>query len=77
MDRNSRRVLGSSIGKRTDVRVTLRAPDKAVRNRRPRQGLILHTDRGMEYAASVFTQRLADLGITQSMSQPGKVTDNG
>jgi transposase InsO family protein len=76
MDRYSRRVLGWSFGKRKDVRLTLRALDRAVRNRRPRQGLIFHTDRGIEYAAGVFKQRLADLGITQSMNRPGKVTDN-
>jgi len=76
MDRYSRRVLGWSFGKRKDVRLTLRALDRAVRNRRPRHGLIFHTDRGIEYAAGVFKERLAELGITQSMNRPGKVTDN-
>jgi transposase InsO family protein len=76
MDRFSRRVLGWSFGKRKDVRLTLRALDRAVRNRRPRHGLIFHTDRGIEYAAGVFKQRLAALGIVQSMNRPGKVTDN-
>lgn len=76
MDRYSRRVIGWSFGKRKDVRLTLRALDRAVRNRRPRQGLIFHTDRGIEYAAGAFKRRLAELGITQSMNRPGKVTDN-
>jgi putative transposase len=76
MDRYSRRVLGWSFGKRKDVRLTLRALARAVRNRRPRHGLIFHTDRGIEYAAGAFKQRLAELGIVQSMNRPGKVTDN-
>lgn len=76
MDRYSRRVLGWSFGKHKSVALTLRALDRAVRNRRPRHGLIFHTDRGIEYAAGVFKQRLAELGITQSMNRPGKVTDN-
>ena len=76
MDRYSRRVLGWSLGKRKDVNLTLRALERAVRNRRPRHGLIFHTDRGIEYAAAVFKQRLAELGITQSMNRPGKATDN-
>ena len=76
MDRFSRRASGWSFGKRKDVRLTLRALDRAVRNRRPRHGLIFHTDRGIEYAAGVFKQRLAELGIVQSMNRPGKVTDN-
>jgi transposase InsO family protein len=50
--------------------------NRAVRYRRPPRGLIFHTDRGSEYGAGAFSQRLAELGITQSMNRPGKVTDN-
>ena len=47
-----------------------------MRSRKPTRGLIFHTDRGIEYAAGAFKQRLVELGITQSMNRPGKVTDN-
>jgi transposase InsO family protein len=76
MDKYSRRVLGWAYGKRKDVALTLKALNRAVRRRRPRAGLIFHTDRGIEYAADAFKARLAELGITQSMNRPGKVTDN-
>lgn len=76
MDKFSRRVLGWAYGKRKDVALTLKALNRAVRSRRPRRGLIFHTDRGVEYAAEAFKERLAALGITQSMNRPGKVTDN-
>jgi len=76
MDKYSRRVLGWAYGKRKDVALTLRALNRAVRYRRPARGLIFHTDRGIEYAAGGFKERLAELGITQSMNRPGKVTDN-
>jgi transposase InsO family protein len=76
MDKYSRRVLGWAYGKRKDVALTLRALDRAVRVRKPRAGLIFHTDRGIEYAADAFKERLAELEITQSMNRPGKVTDN-
>ena len=76
MDKFSRRVLGWAYGKRKDVALTLKALNRAVRCRRPRRGLIFHTDRGVEYAAEAFKQRLAELGITQSMNRPGRVTDN-
>jgi transposase InsO family protein len=76
MDKYSRRVLGWAYGKRKDVALTLKALDRAVSARRPSRGLIFHTDRGIEYAAEAFKQRLAELGITQSMNRPGKVTDN-
>ena len=76
MDKYSRRVLGWAYGKRKDVALTLAALNRAVRIRKPQGGLIFHADRGVEYAAGAFKQRLAELGITQSMNRPGKVTDN-
>jgi putative transposase len=76
LDKYSRRVLGWSFGRHKDVRLTLRALNRAVANRRPRAGLVFHTDRGIEYAAQAFKARLAELKITQSMNRPGKVTDN-
>jgi putative transposase len=76
MDKYSRRVLGWAFGKKKGVSLTLKALDRAVRYRRPSRGLIFHTDRGIEYAAGAFKERLAALGIIQSMNRPGKVTDN-
>jgi transposase InsO family protein len=76
MDKYSRRVIGWAYGKRKDVALTLKALNRAVRYRKPPRGLIFHTDRGIEYAAGLFKARLVELGITQSMNRPGKVTDN-
>ena len=68
--------MGWAYGKRKDVALTLEALDQAVRRRKPMRGLIFHTDRGTEYGAYAFRERLAALGITPSMNRPGKVTDN-
>jgi transposase InsO family protein len=76
MDKYSRRVIGWAYGSRKDVALTLKALNRAVRYRKPLPGLIFHTDRGIEYAAGAFKARLVELGITQSMNRPGKVTDN-
>lgn len=76
LDRCTRTVVGWSFGHRKDVALTLRALNRAVANRHPPPGLIFHTDRGIEYAANAFRTRLAQLGFTQSMNRPGKVTDN-
>jgi len=76
MDKYSRRVVGWSYGPRKDVALTLGALDSAVRSRRPERGLVFHTDRGIEYAAGGFKERIAALGFTQSMNRPGKMTDN-
>jgi len=76
MDKYSRRVIGWSYGRRKDVKLTLEALNRAVGARRPGSGLVFHTDRGIEYAAGAFKERIAELGFTQSMNRPGKVTDN-
>ena len=76
MDRYSRRIIGWSLGASKDARLTLAAFNHAARNRRPRPGVIFHSDRGIEYAAHVFRQRLATLGFVQSMNRPHDITDN-
>ena len=76
MDKYSRRVVGWSYGPRKDVKLTLQALNGAVRSRRPGPSLVFHTDRGIEYAAGTFKERIGELGFTQSMNRPGKMTDN-
>jgi transposase InsO family protein len=76
MDKYSRRVVGWSYGPRKDVALSLRALNGAVHKRRPKRGLVFHSDRGTEYAASAFKERLAELGFVQSMNRPGKMIDN-
>jgi transposase InsO family protein len=76
MDRCSRRIIGWALGRQRNVVLTLRALNHAVGKRHPPPGLIFHTDRGIEYYANAFRERLAQLQITQSMNRPGKVTDN-
>jgi transposase InsO family protein len=76
MDRYSRRVIGWAYGRRKDAALTLKALNRAVGQRKPVRGLIFHTDRGIEYAASAFRARLAELGMRQSMNRPGQLNDN-
>ena len=74
MDRCTRRVIGWSLGPKKNVRLTLQALDRAVHRHRPRPGLIFHSYRGTEYAGYVFRDRLAELGIVQSMNE--RMNDN-
>jgi putative transposase len=49
---------------------------RAVHRQRPLCGLIHHSDRGVQYAASAFRQQLDDHRITASMSRAGNPYDN-
>jgi transposase InsO family protein len=71
VDQWSRRVLAWSLSPRRDARLTQRVVDAAVRRRQPPAGVIFHSDRGSEYAARGFRDRLRMLGIQQSSAQRG------
>ncbi len=71
LDRCSRRVLAWSVDRSRTARLTRRVIDAAVRRRRPRHGLVFHSDRGPEYLAAAFGDRLRALGIAQSSAWRG------
>jgi len=64
MDQCSRR-------RRRDARVTRAVLNAAVLRRRPAIGTIFHSDRGSEYMAAPFRDRVAALGLRQSASAAG------
>ncbi len=76
LDKHSRRVLSWALRRRRDVGLTLRALRQAIHRRRPRPGLIFHSDRGIEYAAEPYRDQLASVGCVQSMNRPKSMNDN-
>ncbi|HEV2751970.1 MAG TPA: IS3 family transposase [Gemmatimonadales bacterium] len=76
LDQCSRRVLAWTLGRTRDARLTRTVLDAAVRRRHPRTGLVFHSDRGSEYAAAAFRDRLRALGIRQSATRVGTPGDN-
>ena len=48
----------------------------AFRQRRPRTRLILHSDRGSQFASAAYRQILVQHGLVASMSRPGNCYDN-
>jgi transposase InsO family protein len=75
MDQFSRRVVGWSLKRTRGTTLTRAAFDQAYRRRQPRR-LIFHSDRGVEYAAPGFRDRLTTLGVRQSMTRGGSPADN-
>ena len=72
----TKKIVGYAFSNRIDTQLTLAALNMAVRRERPGPGLIFHSDRGVQYAAEAFRDRLAALGIRQSMSRKGTPYDN-
>lgn len=76
MDLFSRRIVGWTISRSRTATVTLHALKRAILARNPAPGLILHSDRGIEYSAYGFQAFLHDRGFAPSMNRPRTCQDN-
>jgi putative transposase len=76
IDLFSRAVVGWSMSRRIDGKLTLDALDAALVRRNVEPGLIAHSDRGAQYAATEYQRRLQQHGIICSMSRKGDCWDN-
>lgn len=77
MDKHSRRILGWKLGTQKTAALTCKVLRQALNARKPKAGLIFHTDRGVEYGAHEVQDLLKKQGILSSMNRPGCCTDNG
>lgn len=76
MDLYSRRIIGWSAGSRMKISLPLEALNRAIALRCPQPGLIHHSDRGSQYCAYEYRDRLAQIGAVPSMSGKGNCYDN-
>ena len=76
LDAWSRRVVGWSMAPHLRTELVVAALEAAVTARRPRPGLIFHSDRGTQYTSVAVATRLADAGIAASVGAPGSAYDN-
>jgi putative transposase len=76
MDLFSRKIVGWSMSDNMEASNTCRALEMAIGNRLPEAGLIIHSDRGVQYASAEFRQVLKTNGFVQSMSGKGDCLDN-
>ncbi len=75
MDQYSRRIIAWSLARTRATSLTRSAFDAAYRARRPGR-LIFHSDRGVEYTAPGFRDRLKALGVRQSTTSGGRPGEN-
>jgi putative transposase len=76
-DAFSNKVVGWDTAARADTELVLSALSYALRSRSVQDGqLIHHSDKGCQYTALRFTQRLADAGVAPSTGSVGDSYDN-
>ncbi len=78
IDAHSKRVLGWAFSPSLETGFVIAALRMAIRRRGGRcaPGLLLHSDRGVQYASARFRAQLAAHGLTASMSRRGNCYDN-
>ena len=76
LDLFSRIVVGWDLSASLERHSTIHALHKAIRRRNPSKGLMIHSDRGIQYASFDFRTILKNLGFIQSMSRKGNCWDN-
>ena len=76
MDLASRRIVGWSMSERIKADLVCQALKSAYWRRKPSAGLIMHSDRGSQYASDPHRQLIKDYGMIQSMSRRANCWDN-
>jgi len=76
IDLYSRLVVGWAMSSRNDTKLVSAALKMAVCQRRPKPGLVLHSDQGITYAAKDYRKLITANRMRQSMSRKGDCWDN-
>lgn len=76
LDLYSRKIVGWSVSQRIDTALVMAALAMALTHRKPPQGLVFHSDRGVQYASADFRAALASARLVPSMSRKGNCYDN-
>lgn len=76
LDLYARRIVGWAMGTRLKADLTLKALQMALLTRRPKEGLIHHSDRGSQYTSKDYQALLSRHKALPSMSRAGNAYDN-
>ena len=78
IDAYARRIVGWRVSRTAHATFVLDALEQALHERRPLQGggLVHHSDRGSQYLALRYTERLAEAGVEPSVGSVGDSYDN-
>ena len=76
LDLFNREIVGWSIKPRMTADIVTDALTMAWFRRKPGAGVLFHSDRGSQYASQAMAAKLAEYGMTASMSRKGNCWDN-
>jgi transposase InsO family protein len=76
IDLCSRKIVGWSMAEHLRTELCTDALEMALRSRRPKAGLLHHSDRGVQYASNAYRRLLQSHDVTVSMSRCGDCYDN-
>lgn len=76
LDLFARKVVGWAMAADMQAGLVCRALQLAIAQRQPAPGLIVHTDRGSQYASAAHQALLSKHGLISSMSRKGNCWDN-
>ena len=77
MDLANREIVGYALSKTPDAKLAKKALTNAIATHQPKtQGLLFHSDQGVQYSAKLFKETLFDHKMIQSMSRRGCCWDN-
>jgi len=76
LDLASRRIVGWSMSERMPAKLVCDALAMAYFRRKPAAGLIVHSDRGVQYASLAYREQIAQYQMVQSMSRRANCWDN-
>jgi len=76
MDLYSRQIIGWAVDETMTTELILEAFHMAVTRRQVQPGLILHSDRGVQYRAGEYHEALKEQKVRSSMSRKGNCWDN-
>lgn len=76
MDRYSRKILGWDLQEHMRSDIVEESFNQGIAKRSPELGMLIHSDRGSQYASHQFHQCVKSLGLSQSMAASGYCFDN-
>ena len=77
LDLYSRKVVGWALHTHMRETLIIEALEAALTRRQPDPGLLLHSDRGVQYRGNDYKRLLTDADVRPSMSRKGNCWDNG